>query len=511
MSFQKSVSALIIGALTCFGVIGVQGTFGVQRVFAQQSRRVQGATTSVPPAAPAPAKLVWKPCAEDRSVQCSVLQVPLDYAKPTGRTIGIALAKVPARNKSRRIGSMLVNPGGPGSSGVGFALRAQRLFGSSITDRFDVIGFDPRGVQRSAPIDCVTDARFDAYLAADPTPDDEAERQQLRAVSKELADGCAKTVGVDVMRHLGTFDAARDMEQIRRSLGERQISMMGFSYGTLLGATYAELFPSRVRAFVLDGALDSAASSDDRARIQAKGFEEVLQAWAKGCSSRKSCDGTLRLDPLGGVDDLLAAVEITPLKVGRRTVGPGEASLGLVRGLYSQRSGWPRLDSAIADALTGDGGAMLQLADDYSNRDPRGKFDGLLEANAVINCIDVAANPDPAHYDELAAELAKISPRFGASIAYGGLTCAYWPTPAMSAGWKTKAAGAAPILVVGTTNDPATPYVWAEAMAAQLQSGVLLTNRGDNHTAYFTGGRCTRQTIERYLVELEVPPDGKTC
>jgi pimeloyl-ACP methyl ester carboxylesterase len=505
MGFRRSVSALIIGALTCFSVAGVDA------VLAQQPRRVQGATTSVPPPAPEPPALQWKPCAEDRSVQCAVLQVPLDYSKPSGRKIGIALAKVPSRNKSRRIGSMLVNPGGPGSSGVGFALRAQRLFGSSITDRFDIIGFDPRGVQRSAAIDCVTDARFDAYLAADPVPDNEVERQLLRDVSKELADGCAKTVGVDVMRHLGTFDAARDMEQIRRALGEAQISMMGFSYGTLLGATYAELFPSRVRAFVLDGALDSAASSDDRARIQAKGFEEVLQAWAKDCSRRKSCSGTLRDDPLAGVDQLLAAVETGPLKVGTRQVGPGEAMLGLVRGLYSQRSGWPRLDSAIADALNGNGAAMLQLADDYSNRDPRGRFDGLLEANAVINCVDVAANPDPAHYDRLAVELAKVSPRFGASIAYGALPCAYWATPAMSTGWRTTAAGAAPILVVGTTNDPATPYVWAEAMAAQLQSGVLLTNKGDSHTAYFTGGRCTRQTIERYLVDLKVPPDGKSC
>jgi pimeloyl-ACP methyl ester carboxylesterase len=504
----RTICTLIFSVLTT-GLISLEGRASGGAAHAQQARVVEGATTSVPSPAPAPDRIVWKPCANQPGADCANLGVPLDYSRPNDRSIDIALLRVRATGKP--IGSLLVNPGGPGSSGVDFAARAGRLFGSSIRQKFDIIGFDPRGVGRSQAIDCLSDARMDAYLGADPSPDNDAERLLLRSVSKELADGCASRVGVDVMRHLGTFDAARDMEQIRRALGEETISMMGFSYGTLLGATYAELFPKRVRAFVLDGALDSLASSDDRARIQAQGFEETLQAYAAGCSKRDSCTGRLAADPIAAVDAILESVESAPLAVGRRVLGPGEALLGVVRGMYSQRSGWPRLDAALRDALVGKGGALLAMSDDYSNRDPRGRFDGLLEANALINCVDVASNRDPMHYDRLAVELAKISPRFGPGIAYGALPCAYWATDAVSTGWRTKATGAPPILVVGTTNDPATPYVWAEQMAKQLSSGVLLTNRGDYHTAYFAGGRCVRSAIERYLVSLRVPKRGTVC
>jgi pimeloyl-ACP methyl ester carboxylesterase len=442
--------------------------------------------------------------------------VPLNYARPTAKQIDIAVLKVAATSKSKRIGVLLVNPGGPGSSGVDFALNARRLLGSAITQRFDIIGFDPRGVARSQQADCLSDNRLDAYIAVDPTPDDEAERDQLRAVSEELAKGCGDAVGVDVLPHLGTLDAARDMEQIRKALGESTISMMGFSYGTLLGATYAELFPKQVRAFVLDGALDSRSTSDDRSRIQAEGFEAVFQAYVADCSNRPSCRGVIRRDPAASIDKVLAAVEISALPTkpaGKRSVGPGEAMLGLVRALYSKRSGWPRLDEAIVAALlSNDGTKLLALADDYSNRRPNGSFDGILESNVAVNCIDSGVNRDVTYYDRFALELTKVSPRFGATIAYGSMACAYWPVPALSTeGWQTKAAGSAPILVIGTTNDPATPYVWAEDMAAQLENGVLLTNVGDSHTAYFSGGPCIQGAVENYLVKLKVPPKGKRC
>jgi pimeloyl-ACP methyl ester carboxylesterase len=501
-------SRLIAGALFCVFVVLLSVSSG-EVASSSQPRSVEGATTSLPPAAPAPKPIKWGRCQEQPGFECATLAVPLDYSKPSGRTISIALLRVKASGK--KIGSMLVNPGGPGSSGVDFAARAGRLFGSKIRKRFDIIGFDPRGVGRSQPIDCLSDNRLDAYFAADPTPDDARERDELRAVSKELAEGCISRTGADVVRFLGTFDAARDMDQIRRALGEETISMMGFSYGTLLGATYAELFPKRVRAFVLDGALDSLASSDDRSRIQAKGFEDTLAAYAAGCSARESCSGRLATNPIAAVDEVFAAVDKAPIPVGPRKLGPGEAMLGVVRGLYSQRSGWPRLDAALKDALRGRGDALLAMSDDYSNRDLRGRYDGLLEANAVINCTDVAAERDVEHYDRLAVELAVVSPRFGASIAYGALPCAYWPVNAVSNGWRTRAAGAPPILVVGTTNDPATPYVWAKAMAAQLESGVLLTNRGDYHTAYFAGGACVRNAIERYMVDLRTPAKGTVC
>ncbi len=472
---------------------------------------IPGVGTIVPPAAPAPPRLSWKPCTQDPSLECGSIVVPLDYAEPAGQQLSVGLLKVSARRQSRRIGSLLVNPGGPGASGVDFAARARRLFGTRITDRFDVIGFDPRGTLRSGQADCLSDLRLDAFLAADPDPDDAAETAQLIQVSKEMAAGCGANVGNERLAHLGTFDAARDMEQIRRALGEETISMFGFSYGTLLGATYAELFPSRVRAFALDGALDAQATSDQRSREQARGFERVLSAWAAGCAQRKSCPRSLRTSPLRSVDEVLASVERAPLKVGARNLGPGEAMLGIVRALYSKANGWPRLDSALADALAGKGDKLLTLSDDYSNRDQQGRYDGVLESNTAINCIDAGGARSVAAIQQLATELAVVSPRFGAAIAYGSLPCVYWPVPALSNGWKTRASGSAPILVIGTTNDPATPYVWAQSMADQLENGVLLTNVGDNHTAYFSGGSCVRNAIESYLVNLTVPRPGARC
>ncbi len=496
---RLNVSVLIFSALTflLFAVPSLAGN--------------QGVNTVAPPAAPAPSSIVWKKCQQDATLLCSSLEVPLNYAKPSGRQLLIALLKVPATKPAKRIGSLLVNPGGPGASGVDFASRSRRLFGSRITERFDVIGFDPRGTARSGQTNCISDTQFGEYIAADPSPDTPAELDQVRAVSKAFADGCAKEVGKDALPFYGTFDAARDMEQIRRALGEQTISMMGFSYGTLLGATYAELFPNRVRAFVLDGALDAQATADDRAREQARGFESVLQAYAANCSQRRTCNDSLRPNPLDAIDQLLAAVETKPIPVRSREVGPGEANLGMVRALYSKDRGWPLLDAALSDATRGDGKRLLALADDYTNRRPNGTFDGLLESNTVINCTDNAAPTDPAHYEQLAIELQKISPRFGAPIAYGNLPCAYWSVPAAASKWTTRATGSKPILVIGTTNDPATPYVWAQRMAKELESGVLLTNVGDSHTAYFSGGKCVRGAIESYLVDGVVPKPGTRC
>jgi pimeloyl-ACP methyl ester carboxylesterase len=472
---------------------------------------VTGANTSIPPVPPPPASLQWKPCPQDGSLSCTSLFVPLNYSKPSGRQISIALLKVSAKKRSKRIGSMLVNPGGPGASGVDFAARAQRLFGSRITDRFDIIGFDPRGTARSAQVNCVSDQQFEVFVGTDPSPDNEAERAEIRSVSKGFADGCAKQVGADALPFFGTFDVARDMEQIRRALNEETISMMGFSYGTLLGATYADLFPSRVRSFVLDGALDAEATGDDRAREQTRGFESVLRAYSANCPQRRTCVGALREDPLATIDSLLQQVERVPIPVRGRQVGPGEASLGLVRALYSKERGWPLLDGALIAAGNGSGERWLALADDYTNRRANGTFDGLLESNSVINCTDNAGSTDLAHYDQLAVELDKISPRFGAAIAYGNLPCAYWAVPAAATKWTTRAAGSKPILVVGTTNDPATPYVWAQRMAKELENGVLLTNVGDSHTAYFSGGKCVRSAIEDYLVDGVVPKTGTRC
>ena len=467
--------------------------------------------TVAPPIAPAPERLRWKRCAGSPRLDCALLRVPLDYAKPTGRMIELSVTRSAARVPSKRIGSLVINPGGPGGSGAGFTGQAAQLFGTRLTDVFDTVGFDPRGVAASAPIRCLSTSALTRYLTADPSPDTPAEREEIIATSREFADGCLAKNGADVLRHVSTQDAARDIEQLRRALGETTISYFGFSYGTLLGATFADLFPTSVRAAVLDGALDPMADNDERAKLQAIGFEQALRNFTSDCALRASCRQRLGKDPMAVVDSLSDRVENTPFRVGKRSVGPSEYTIALISMLYSQRYGWPRLESALGLALQGDASGLLALFDGYVDRNPDGSYRNTTEANAAINCADVPSSRDLAHYDQLATELQALAPHFGVVTAYYNVICALWAVPAVAPPHPLVADGAPPILVVGTTQDPATPLVWAQAMAKELRSGVLLQVAGKSHTAYLSGGPCVRSAVEDYLVQLKVPAVGTRC
>lgn len=468
-------------------------------------------TTVAPPPAPAPARLRWKRCPGSPTIDCATLTVPLDYADPAGRSIDLSVTRSRAKNPSKRIGSLLINPGGPGGSGASFTGQAAQLFGTRLTDAFDIVGFDPRGVGASAPVRCLSTKQMDRYLAADPSPDTPAERDEVIATSKQFADGCLARNGSAVLRHLSTVDAARDIDQLRRALGEERITYFGFSYGTLLGATYADLFPTHVRAFALDGALDPMADNDERARLQAIGFEQALKNFTDDCAQRSVCRRRLGNDPMATVDALFAQVETTPFTVGSRKVGPSEYTVALISMLYSQRYGWPRLESAIGLALGGDGAGLLALFDSYVDRNPDGSYRNTTEANAAVNCVDVPSPRDLAHYDQLAKDLVVVAPHFGVVTAYYNLVCALWPVPAVAAPHPLAAVGAPPILVVGTTEDPATPLIWAQHLASELRSGVLLQVAGKSHTAYLSGGPCVRTAVEDYLVALKVPAAGTRC
>jgi pimeloyl-ACP methyl ester carboxylesterase len=452
----------------------------------------------------------WTDC--DDGFECTRVLVPLDYDKPTGPQIGIATIRLRASDRERRIGSLVLNPGGPGGSGVSYARYARQVLSRSVRQRFDVVGFDPRGVGDSSPVRCLTGPRLDRWLAADPSPDSAKELATLVAANKVFARGCQQR-SARLLPNVGTRDAARDIDILRAALGDKQLTYLGKSYGTVLGAVYAELFPANVRALVLDGAVDPSIGARELAREQAVGFERALAAFLRSCAKDTSCAfrGNGRLGER--FDALMAEIESAPLptSLGGRTLGPGEATLGVVAPLYNRRSGWPALGLGLAEAERGDGTILLRLFDGYVERRSGGSYDNLMEANYAVNCIDRPVPKQPAELAADARVFAEQAPRFGAVLAYGALACAYWPVPPVDRPARVVARGAPPILVIGTTRDPATPMRWSESLAEQLESGVLLIHDGDGHTAYGNGVACVDDTADAYLISLKVPKDGRRC
>ncbi|MFB7465149.1 alpha/beta hydrolase [Streptomyces sp. NPDC056224] len=460
-------------------------------------------------------KLTWRDCGVP-GFQCATMKAPLDYANAgSGQDVDIAVARRPATGPGKRLGSLVVNPGGPGGSGIGY-LQAYAGIGypAPVRARYDMVSFDPRGVDRSSPVECLTGPQMDKYTQVDQTPDDAAERARLVAAFKEFAAGC-QARSQKVLPHVSTVDAARDMDLLRAVLGDEKLAYVGASYGTFLGATYADLFPDRVGRLVLDGAMDPSRPALDLNRDQTEGFETAFTAFAKDCAKRPGC-------PLGQGDpaavaarlkDFFRKVDAQPVPTGEdaRPLGESLATTGVIAALYDE-SAWPQLREALTAAMNGDGAGLLSLADSYFEREPDGKYANLMAANAAVNCLDQPpAFTGPESVESALPSFEKASPVFGAGLAWASLNCTYWPVKATGAARPLTAKGAPPILVVGTTRDPATPYKWAQALAGQLDSGTLLTYDGDGHTAYGRGSDCIDTSINQYLLEGKVPPDGKKC
>lgn len=454
-----------------------------------------------PEAAPA---LAWTPC--DGGFQCATLDVPLDYANPAGPTISLGLVRRPAPDPATRIGVLFMNPGGPGGSAID--LVEHNGVSASVRARFDLIGFDPRGVGRSAPISC--HSGMTAYFAADPSPDNEAEWAAMERVAASFAGECAAKHGA-LLPHLGTRNAARDMDRVRAALGEETISYLGYSYGTTLGAVYADMFPNRLRAMVLDGAYDFfSVSGDEQLRRQSIGFEGALAAFLANCGP--SCPFARNGSARGGLDALLASVEAAPITVptADRPLGPGEANLGVSFGLYS-RSYWPMLTAAITNALAGNGALLLYMADAYLQREPDGSYPGSNDVYIAVSCVDYAWPSSPAGFRAPAAIARASAPVFGApNLLQSALPCATWSARSDPL-TPPRAEGAPPIIVIATTNDPATPYVEGVAHANQLATGVLLTHVGEGHTIYGQGDACVDSVVNAYLLTLAAPVDGARC
>jgi pimeloyl-ACP methyl ester carboxylesterase len=453
--------------------------------------------------------LDWSACGS--GFQCGWLRVPLDYDQPAGATIKLAVTRKPAGDQDHRVGSLLVNPGGPGGSGIGYARSVSDAFSDNLRERFDIVGFDPRGVGQSAPVRCLDDRAMDTFAATDPDP---TSPQQIATVSdndRAFVAACQRN-SANLLPHVGTPDVARDMDVLRGALGDQRLYYLGKSYGTYIGAVYAGMFPTHVGRMVLDGAIDPRLSSAAMGRAQAAGFELALHRFVADCVAHADCplghDATAARQQLSA---LLTSIEAHPLPGdSRRPLTEALAVTGISAALYDEQS-WPSLRQALTLAVRGDGRGLLVLSDSYYERDSSGHYSNEMAANNAVNCLD---HPDVTSIADVQRELPALSaasPLFGPAIAWGSLVCAYWPVRPESQPAAITAAGAPPILVVGTTRDPATPYAWAQGLAGQLASGRLLTFDGDGHTAYERGSGCVDTAVDRYLLAGQPPAAGTTC
>ncbi|MFE1113406.1 alpha/beta hydrolase [Streptomyces rochei] len=463
-------------------------------------------------------KLKWRDCGVP-GFQCATMKAPLDYAKPSEGDVRLAVARKKATGPGERLGSLLVNPGGPGGSAIGYLQQYAGIgYPEEVRARYDMVAVDPRGVARSEPIECLDGREMDAYTQTDVTPDDQGETDELVGAYQKFAEGC----GADapkLLRHVSTVEAARDMDILRAVLGDEKLTYVGASYGTFLGATYAGLFPDRAGRLVLDGAMDPSLPARRLNLEQTAGFETAFQSFAKDCVKQPDC-------PLGGkntspnqvgknlkafFDDLDAEPIPTGDADGRRLT-ESLATTGVIAAMYDEGA-WQQLRESLTSAIKEkDGAGLLVLSDSYYEREADGGYSNLMFANASVNCLDLpAAFSTPNEVREALPEFEKASPVFGEGLAWSSLNCAYWPVEPTGEPHRIEAAGATPIVVVGTTRDPATPYRWAEALAGQLSSGRLLTYEGDGHTAYGRGSACIDSAINTYLLRGTAPEDGTRC
>ncbi|MFI6942206.1 alpha/beta hydrolase [Streptomyces sp. NPDC050418] len=457
-------------------------------------------------------QLSWGECegggagASDSAWKCATLKVPLDYEKPDGKTIGVALIRSVARDSTKRIGSLLFNFGGPGGSGVSTLPAAAPGYGA-LQERYDLVGFDPRGVERSGKVECRDDeATEKSFTTIDITPDTAAEEKAYFKDAAAFGAGCQEKSG-ELLPYVSTANAARDMDLMRIVLGDDKLHYLGYSYGTELGGTYAHLFPQRVGRLVLDAVVDPSADMVGHAKNQTRGFQRALENYLKD-SGEDPEDGTQKIAAL------LKSLDRKPLPAaGGRELNEGLGTTGITQALYSE-SMWPQLTAALQAAEDGDGSPLLALADEYNNRDASGRYSTQMHSQRSISCVDTNVRPTPAQAKKLLPEFLEISPVFGGFLGWDAAGwCHKWPVPGEHKTPEVSAEGAAPILVIGTTGDSATPFEGARRMADELGKGVgvHLTFKGEGHGAYGGGNPCVDSTVEDYLLDHKVPQDGKVC
>ena len=443
-------------------------------------------------------RLAWSPCT--RRVECATVAAPLDWSAPDGRALTLVAGRVRA-TASPRLGSLFINPGGPGGSGLSLLSG----FPTEGLEHWDLVSWDPRGVGRSTPVRCSSGAGLDRLFALDGSPDDAAEASALNTAVEGFGRDCLAGSGV-LLEHISTADTVRDLDLLRGLVGDARLHYLGFSYGTQIGAQYADTFPEHTGAMVLDGAVDL---GDDSQVDQIQGFERALGHFATWCASQRCALGTDRTAVLGRIRQLLADLDAHPLPgSGGRVLTQQLGVSGVVTPLYDGTDGWRPLLDALDQAVRGQGTSLLALADAGNERGSDGRYGSVATAFPAIRCLDSQAE-SVAAADREAARLAPRAPVLG-PFNGADLYCPLWPVaPAPKAG-RLHRVGDRPVVVVGTTGDPATPYEYAVDMARDLDSAVLVTREGEGHTAYGSSA-CVRQLVQAYLNDDRVPQAGVRC
>jgi pimeloyl-ACP methyl ester carboxylesterase len=446
------------------------------------------------------------------AVECARVQVPLDYGRPAGPTISIGLLRLHYADQPHRIGSLLVNPGGPGSSGITLAVGLASALSTDVLEHFDVVGFDPRGVGLSAPVKCMTSAQEDRLLALYADVRTSGGQRTAKQVGLGFAAACQTKYGSSIARY-NTVDTARDIDRLRAALGDTKTSYLGFSYGTELGAVYAHLFPTRVRVAALDGAVDPTDNTDLVRQLGAQvgGFEQAFDQFGADCVTRDPCrqlgnprQAVYAIRDRAAIDPIVSSNRDDP-----RRATAGLVLYGVLQALYS-RELWPSLATALLAARDGDAKDLLALADDYAGRDSSGQYSNLLDMYQAVTCNDLARDPGDAMIQSTAQAWATRYPMFGLWQAATLYQCAGWPPHRTPLPPET-ARASAPILVVGNLHDPATPYAGAVNLTRTLGRAVLLSWNGQGHTSYLQGSRCVDQAVNAYLIAAKLPPGNTTC
>ncbi|ASY22036.1 putative pimeloyl-ACP methyl ester carboxylesterase [Candidatus Planktophila versatilis] len=446
-------------------------------------------------------QLQWQSCYEN--YQCADLLVPIDYTELRTGTFNISVLKYPTTGE-KKTGSLIVNPGGPGGSGVDYAYAAEYLFSPTILNAYDIVGFDPRGVGRSEPIVCLSDNELDANYASDSKPDNEQEFAQILIESKKFIQQCEEK-----NKHLTSFstaNAARDMDILREAVGDKQLNYMGKSYGTFLGTLYAQFFPENVGHMVLDGAVDPTISNFRQGLTQAVAFDKAFAAFAADCNTRSKCP--LPKEKSAAIDEMKKILSQVAKKPNKR-LSESLVLLGVAAALYDSATGWPKLRIAIRDVMNGKGDKFLALADEYTGRTQDGNYTANeFDSGAIIDCLDFTDARSVKQMKEDAMVFAEQAPLFGPYLAYGGLVCQYFDTPQATEVVPTKTAN--PIVIIGTTGDPATPYEWAQGLHRILTNSVLISLSGEGHTGQGQDNKCVDGQVDDFYLESKTP-SRTTC
>ncbi|MFJ8072979.1 alpha/beta fold hydrolase [Streptomyces sp. NPDC096176] len=445
--------------------------------------------------------------------ECSFMDVPLDYAKPDGETIELALIRAKARDTKNRVGSLVFNFGGPGASGV-HTLPSLAQDYNDLRARYDLVSFDPRGVGRSVPVECLDDRQLDEQATEDPTPDDAAEEAAYQEGIEKFSRACEENSGNE-LPYVGTINAARDMDLMRQVLGDDKLYYFGISYGTELGGVYAHLFPKNVGRAVFDAVVDPTQNTVQSALGQVKGFQLALTNFSEDCLER----GDACLLPGSTVKEIqdwiiafLDRLDKKPIPgIGERMLTEGQAANGILQTLYSQDY-WELLEQALDEAEGGDGALLMAFSDAMSGRSEDGTYSNIQAAGAAIGCVDAKERYTLKQAKAMLPEFRKASPVFGEYLAWGQASCSAWPVPGTWEHPDVSAPGAPPIVVVGNTGDPATPYKGTKAMAEALGKGVgvQITYRGEGHGSY-SSSTCVQRAVNTYLLSGKAPADGTVC